>query len=142
MSDEIILDKNGKPRKKPGPTPAPYVDKSQGGELTAHGAERKKSGPAKGSTSCIRVESLRKVFDATLGITFEQMLANMMLSLYQDFQSGVNQDLAVRFSTNMAKQMIQPLATVMEVNTTTTNLTNDEIDERLATLLAANANMA
>jgi hypothetical protein len=111
-------------------------------ELTAHGQPRKKPGPTKGGTACIRIQTLRENFDATLGIPFEKMLANMMFSLYQDFQNGDNIDLAVRFASNMAKQMIQPLPTVMEVNTTTTDLTSNEIDERLATLLAANANMA
>lgn len=76
------------------------------------GGARPNSGRKKGSTALIRIQSLREAFDAELGIPFEVMLARMCVKLHNDFQNNENVDSAIRFASNMAKHMIQPVPTV------------------------------
>lgn len=99
------------------------------------GGARPNSGRKKGSTALIRIQSLREAFDAELGMPFEIMLAKMQLKLHNDFQNDINVDAAIRFTSNMAKHMIQPVPQVMEIDSKVENLTSEEINDKLANLL-------
>lgn len=92
---------------------------------STRGGAREGSGRKKGSTNLIRIQSLRDAFDKSLGIPFEEMLANMQRKLYNDFQNNENVDSAIRFSVNMAKHMIQPVPQVVEVEDVTSESTAD-----------------
>ena len=90
------------------------------------GGARPNSGRKKGSTALIRIQSLREAFDAELGIPFEVMLAKMCVKLHNDFQNNENVDSAIRFASNMAKHMIQPVPTVnIEVDATSVEEMSD-----------------
>ena len=99
------------------------------------GGARPGSGRKKGGTNLIKITSLRAAFDATLGIPFEQMLATMQLKLFNDFQNNENVDAAIRFSSNMAKAMIQPVPQVMEVESYVEELSDADLQGRIDNLL-------
>ena len=103
--------------------------------MAGHGGARVGAGRKKGSTNLIRIQTLRDNFDASLGIPFEKMLANMMLKLYNDFQQDHNVDSATRFALNMARHMVQPVPQVVETEVTVSDLSHEDINNRLANLL-------
>ena len=103
------------------------------------GGARVGAGRKKGSTNLIRTQTLKAAFDATLGISFEQMLANMMLKLYKDFQSDINVDSASRYAMNIAKYLVQPVPQVVETEVTVSDLSHEDINNRLANLLTRKA---
>lgn len=103
--------------------------------MAGQGGYRPGSGRKKGSTACIRIQTLREAFDAELGIPFELVLAKMQLKLHNDFHNDINVDAAIRFTSNMAKHMIQPIPQEITMDATTSDLTNDEINDKLNNLL-------
>ena len=107
--------------------------------MAGPGGARPGAGRKKGSTNLIRTQTLKAAFDATLGISFEQMLANMMLKLYKDFQSDINVDSASRYAMNIAKYLVQPVPQVVETEVTVSDLSHEDINNRLANLLTRKA---
>ena len=104
------------------------------------GGARVGAGRKKGSTNLIRTQSLRAAFDATLGIPFEQVLANIMLKLFNDFQNDRNVDAAARYAMNIAKYLVQPVPQVIETEVTVDNMSSDEVNARLASILSSKTN--
>ena len=105
----------------------------------AKGGARIGAGRKKGSTNLITINALRAAMDTTLGIPFEQMLANMTLKLYNDFQNDVNVDTAAKFIHNVANRLLQPVPQVIETEITVADLDTDEVNNRLANLLTRQA---
>ena len=103
--------------------------------MAGPGGARPGAGRKKGGTNLIKITSLRAAFDATLGIPFEQMLATMQLKLFNDFQNDHNVDAAIRFSSNMAKAMIQPVPQVVEVENVVNEMSDDELQGKIDNLL-------
>ena len=102
----------------------------------AQGGARPGSGRKKGSTNLITIDALRKAFEDKLTIPFEEMLANMQLKFYQDFQNNENVDAAARFTINMATRMIQPMPQQVETTVNVSDLSPDEVNARLASILS------
>lgn len=101
-----------------------------------HGGARPNSGRKKGSTNLITIDALRKAVDGKIKIPFEELLADLTLKFYQDLQRDHNVDAATRFIDNMAKRMIQPVPTVIEVDDSETPTTVAEIDAKLNAIIA------
>ncbi len=100
------------------------------------GGSRPNSG-IKPGTRVLTADILRKQFKKTMGIPFEQVLAEMQLQLFNDFKAGNNIREAVTFTSSVMKYMCKPPANEVEVkDVTPKDMADAEIELKAAALIA------
>ena len=102
------------------------------------GGARPGAGRPKGSSNGITIAELRSQLTSTCGMPFEQMLALTAVKLFQDFQQNENIDSWVRFSNNLAKYVVQAPQQEIIIENTYDNLSEEELNQRIAQYVKTN----
>lgn len=99
------------------------------------GGRRPNSG-RKGRGKVITIERLKAEIDLAMGQSFESVLGEMALQLFQDFKSRQNIADAIKFMQMLAKYLIeQPVQQVAVAPISKEDLPDATVDARVAELL-------
>ena len=97
--------------------------------MAGSGGARSNAGAKKGQHR-VHVQELRAALEKGLGKLYPEHLNDVYQKLFIDFQSGTNTKEFLIFNENMNKRILADQ--IHEVNVSTTSeLTNDEINDRL-----------
>lgn len=90
----------------------------------------------KGKGKVITIERLKSEIDLAMGQSFESVLGEMALQLFQDFKSRQNVSEAIKFMQMLAKYLIeQPVQQVAVAPINKEDLPDATVDARVAELL-------
>ena len=101
--------------------------------MAGSGGARPGSGAKKGQHRIASGE-LRKALEAKLGMSYQEMLAETQLKLFNDFKMDINVKEYVRFTENMSNRILENQSHDVTVNSTA-DLTPQEIQDRINNLL-------
>lgn len=104
--------------------------------MAGRGGARSGSGQKKGSHR-VHVKELRDAIEAKMGQPYQEILADTYLKLHNHFQNNEFIKEFLIFQENMSKRLLEQETEVTE--NSMADLTSDEINEKLNTLLKQNA---
>ena len=105
--------------------------------MAGRGGARPGSGAKKGQHR-IAAGELRTALEARLGTSYVEMLAETQLKLFNDFKNDTNVKEFIRFTENMSNRILENQTHSIDVSGTS-ELTRDEVQERINNLLARQA---
>jgi hypothetical protein len=98
------------------------------------GGARPGSGRKPGS-KVISIEKLKQQYTSTIGKSFEEVVAETSMILFNNFQQGVNVQDHVRFMTHLMKYFVEaPVERIEVVNPQ--EIPDDEVNMRVEALIA------
>jgi hypothetical protein len=75
--------------------------------MAGYGGARPGAGRKKGGFNTISAERLRLAIEGKMGMSYEQVLAEMQQKLFQDFVENRNVKECIMFTENICKRLLQ-----------------------------------
>lgn len=101
-----------------------------------YGGARPGAGRKKGGYNTISAERLRIAIEGKMGMSYEQVLAEMQQKLFQDFTENRNVKECIMFTENMSKRLLQMPVQEMEISNPLLELTKEQIEAKIAAIVA------